>query len=156
MAAHLANNVAQLVFVSILVRSGYWLRAWDHSEEVINAAVVCIKDNGAAVFSADMPPRLRMLVKERWTKRLWIVFDIFNDAYDPDKAHLLKMNDLPVIMVSLSEKDVITISKLIEGKVNDSVREAHDVHGVGSRPPFIVDHTNGQILTYLNPRTQCV
>jgi hypothetical protein len=156
MTAHLTNNDARRVLVSISAKSGHWPRAWDHSEEVINTAVACIERNGTAVFSADRPPQPSVIVKEKWTTRLWIVFDIFNNSYDADKAHLPETNDLPVIMVSLSEKDVVTTSKLIEGKVNEGVREAYDAHGVGSRPPFIIDHTNDQIPTYPNPRTQCV
>lgn len=97
-----------------------------------------------------------MLVKERWTSRLWIVLDVFNTSYDPDCAHLPEKNDLPVSMVSLSEKDAVTTSEFIQDKVNRAVREAHYVHGDGSRPPFVIDHANGNIPTYPtypNPRT---
>lgn len=154
MVQSMTQASAKRVFVSISTKSRHWKRAWDYSEEAVEAAVACLQQNGTTGFKTDAPIQPTMVVKERWASRLWIVFDIFNTLYDPDCAHLPEQNDLPVIMVSLAEKDVITTSKLIEDQVNKAVREAHDAHGVGSRPPFVIDHANGNIPTYPNPRTQ--
>ncbi|PSN59585.1 hypothetical protein BS50DRAFT_626545 [Corynespora cassiicola Philippines] len=147
-------TVAQRIFVSISNKSIHWSRAWNYSDEVVEKAVARVTTNSAALCSADAPPQIRILVKERWTSRLWIVFDIFNKEYDPGQAHLPGVNDLPVIIVSFGENDIVSTSKLLEDQVNDSIRQAHDNHGVGSEPPFVIDHTNGQIPTYSNPRTQ--
>ena len=86
-------------------------------------AIKYIEEN---VVHTGKHPRPRILVKERWTSRLWIVFDIFNNSYDPDTAYL------PVTMVSFGEKDTISTNKAIEAKVNNSVRETHDIYSVGS------------------------
>ncbi|KAH8907722.1 hypothetical protein BR93DRAFT_562043 [Coniochaeta sp. PMI_546] len=155
MAKSITEASAKRIFVSISSKSRHWSRAWDCSEEVIEAAVACLRENGTAGFDADMPIQPMLLVKERWSSHiLWIVFDILNTSYDPDSAHLPEKNDLPVIMVSFTGRDILSTSQLIQDKVNKAVREAHDVHGVGSRPPFVIDHANGNIPTYRNPQTQ--
>ncbi|KAH8669289.1 hypothetical protein BGZ61DRAFT_460732 [Ilyonectria robusta] len=157
MAEGWGKKAAKRVFISISRKSHYWPRAWESSEEMIEVAVDHIKKNDPAALSADGALEPMFLVKERWPSQVWIVFDVFNDAYDPANAHLPGRNDLPVITVSLGERDVvISASNVMEDRVNKAVQDVHDLHGIGSRPPFSIDHANGNIPTYPNPRTQTV
>ncbi|KAJ2904909.1 hypothetical protein MKZ38_006950 [Zalerion maritima] len=153
MAENPGERAVKRVFVSVSPKSRHWPKAWESSEEMIEVALAKIKENDPTALSAGggvLNPTF--LVKERWTSQIWIVFDIFNDTYDPGDAHLPGRNDLQVIIVALSERDVVTVaSKLIEDRVNKSVQQVHDSHGVGSRPLFTVDHANGNIPSYPNP-----
>jgi hypothetical protein len=100
------------------------------------------------------PCAIKFLATERWDIRTYIVFDVFHDSYDPDNAHLPGENDLPVISVFLSQKESASIAgRPIANKVNRDIRALHNATGPGSRPPFFVDHADGQVPFYPNPRT---
>jgi hypothetical protein len=111
------------------------------------------------LLDADKLPEPTLLVKERWSSRTYIVFDIFHDQYDPSTAHVPGQNDLPVTLIFLSKKgkeesaSVGIAPRQIEDKVNNDVRDIHDATRLGSRPPFSVDHMNGNVPCYPNPRT---
>jgi hypothetical protein len=82
------------------------------------------------------------LAKEKWDLRGFIVFDMFNDGYDPDKAHLEEQNNLSVISVFQNER-VSVAGKPLAEKVNKDIRDLHNSTGLGSRPPFSADHADG-------------
>lgn len=91
-------------------------------------------------------------MKERFDARTFLVFDIFSDLYDPDTAHE-DQTDFNAVLVSLSENQ--TVNPIPEGMVKDINRMVRDIHndtGLGSRPPFSVDHANGKIPRYGKPR----
>lgn len=140
------------VFVSISTKSSHWSKAWDRGEEVIKMALVRLQEHSADV-TVDTPTLY--LARQRWPPRICIAFDLFRDSYDPATAHLAEENNLPVTMVSLAQKDVVvSASSFIQDQVNREVRSAHDAHGVGSRPPFTIDHANGNVQMCPNPRTR--
>lgn len=100
------------------------------------------------------PSTIRVLAKERWDLRTFIVFDIFHDTYNPDTAHLPGQNDLPVISVFLSKSESASVAGTpMMNKINSDIRAIHRATGPGSRPPFIVDHSEGRVPYYPNPRT---
>jgi len=139
------------VVVNASNKGQHWAKAWDSPEEVINIALGLIKESNLISLD-DEPLEPRFLVKERWNARTFIVFDIFHDLYDPDTAHI-DQKDLPVILVYLSEKKSVNLAVGGMGKViNDKIREIHNDTGLGSRPPFTVDHIDGKVPRYYNPR----
>lgn len=148
---------ATRVFVSVSRKSSHYDSAWDSPDSIVQFGLQVVKEN--KLLSYDRPPTPRLLAKERW-QRIHIVFDVFNDTYDPTTAHLAGQNDLPVIVVYLSggsrdedeNKASIACASLRE-EVNRTIRDLHDWNGNGSQPPFAVDHANGNIPTYLNPRS---
>lgn len=94
------------------------------------------------------------LAKERWDSRIFIVFDVFHDTYDPDTAHLPGHGDLPVISVCFDRKESASIAGTpMKNQVNVDIRALHNSTGIGSKPPFEVDHANGKVPFYPNPRT---
>jgi len=143
------------VFVSVSRKSPYWSKAWTSSEEVISVVLRLMRENNlVALDTNDDPSQHLFLVKERWDKRTFIVFDIFNNTYNPDNAHLPGQNDLPVISVFLHRNESANIAGgLIANQVNKELRDLHNSTGPGSQPPFIVDHANGKVPSYPNPRT---
>jgi len=147
-----APTTAKRIFISVSQKSPYHSKAWESSDEVV------LKALGAAMKEGLLPsteqPTPRLLVKERW-QRIHLVADVFHDAYDPAIGHLPEAEDLPVIAVFLTrDKDRVYVagSKLSE-EVNQQVREHHNQSGLGSQPPFVADHANGNVPTYPNPRT---
>lgn len=146
---------AKRVIISVSSKSPYWSEAWESSFEVCQVALELIEKSKLISFDTGELPKSKFLVKERWNVRTFVVFDIFHDAYDPDEAHLPGHNDLPVIVVYLGQKTSTSVaSSLVEGEVNRRVREIHDVTGLGSRPPFSIDHMDGNVPCYTNPRTK--
>jgi len=147
---------ATRVFVSVSPKSSHFNSAWDSPESVIRFALQILKDSNLS--SWDTPPSHRFIAKERW-HRIHIIFDIFNDAYTPQNAHLPGENDLPVIAVSLSgtsyddQNKISTAPTNLRDEVNQTIRDFHNWHGNGSQAPFAVDHADGNIPTYPHPRT---
>ncbi|KAK1983161.1 hypothetical protein LZ30DRAFT_588997 [Colletotrichum cereale] len=141
------DPIAKRIFISVSEKSPYWPRAWSYDKEIVDVAIDLIDSNNTTAQVAATDAML--VVKERWPMRIWIVVDISNTKYVPSKAHLPGQNDLPVIAISLSENTNIAIAtKGLEGRVNEGVREAHDLHGDGSRAPFQIDHANNNIPTF--------
>ena len=82
------------------------------------------------------------------------MFDVYHDNYDPDRAHMHGQDDLPVIEVYLSRKQIArTAGTPTANKDNRDVRALHNATGPGSRPPFSVDHSEGKVPFYNNPRS---
>ncbi|KID94941.1 hypothetical protein MAJ_09070, partial [Metarhizium majus ARSEF 297] len=147
-------NSAKRVLVSVSSKSPYWSEAWESSLQVIETALGLLKESKLVCSDNAEHAKPRFLVKERWNVRTFIVFDIFHDTYDPDTAHISGQNDLPVISVFLGETISMNVaSSFVENEVNRKVQEIHDATGIGSRPPFSVDHMNGNVPCYPNPRT---
>jgi len=111
-----------------------------------------IKEHG--LVSVDSPDNASMLVAvDKWDKRALIVFDVCHYGYDPVNAHHPSQNDLPVIVVSLSKHHASIAGGPIANKINEEVRNLHDLHGLHSRAPFYVDHSDGRVPSYPNPRS---
>ena len=120
--------------------------------EVLDAALQLISQE------AWDPKTCKFMAKEMWGTLNFFIFDIFNDDYDSNTAHLEGKNDLPVITVRFSKKkETAQVEGLpIQARVNQQLRQLHDNEGHGSEPPFYVDHTNGKVPTYPKPRTAVV
>jgi hypothetical protein len=95
---------------------------------------------------------MRLLAKEKWATRLFLVFDISNTSYDPATAHLPEQNKLPVAVVRLGKTvRAYSANPPVQNRVNKDIARAHNNNGINSLPPFVVDYTSGP-PTYLNPR----
>jgi hypothetical protein len=88
----------------------YWLfcgaihrssRLWPTTEDTISTAIDILKKDK---LIKDGEKR-RLIVQERWHRRIYIVLDICNDAYDPDLGHILERNNLPVLAVYFSKRE---------------------------------------------------
>ncbi|KAK4097011.1 hypothetical protein N658DRAFT_489537 [Parathielavia hyrcaniae] len=144
---------ARRIFVSISPKSPFWFLACESAEALVDLALGLVKKKGLVEPDDECDPRF--LVEERWGLRTHIVFDINHRDYDSNTAHLPRqINNLPVAIVSLNRTESVqTASKLLEDKINSEVRKIHGAHAVGIEPPFIVDHTEGKIPCYPNPRS---
>ncbi|KAJ2891079.1 hypothetical protein MKZ38_000946 [Zalerion maritima] len=143
-------TTATRVFISVSRKSSHYDSAWDSPNPVVRFALQVVKD--CNLLSYNKLPTPRLLAKERW-QRIHIVFDIFNDSYDPKTAHLAGQNDLPVVAVYLGGTDKASIAPSpLKEEVNKSIRNLHDWNGNESQAPFVVDHAKGNVPTYPNPR----
>lgn len=97
-------------------------------------------------------PKMRLLAKEKWATRVFLVFNISNTSYDPEVGHLPQQNNLPVTIVRLGAiVQAYTAAIPVQNKINKDVARAHNNSSIKSLPPFVVDYTSGP-PTYLNPR----
>lgn len=137
---------------SCLSQKSHWVAAWDSSEELLPIALNILEEK--EFIPSDAHSAARFLAKERWDLRTFIVFDIFYDTYNPHTAHLAGQDNLPVILVSFGKKkETASIAGTpMRNKVNSDIRALHNSTGPGSRPPFAVDHADGQVPFYTNPR----
>jgi len=141
---------ARRIFLSISSKSSHWAQIRESPEEAVRIAVELIKKEN--IISQWGEPKL--LVEERWNQRTDIVFDILHDDYKSEEAHLPGHGNLPVILVWLSKNEAVQVATLgIQNKVNDEVRETHRLSGDGGEPPFFIDHSNGKVPLFMNPRT---
>lgn len=143
--------MGQRVFVSVSSRSPLFPVAWENPEMVIQDAIKLVIQQD--LNPANTAPRL--LVVERWS-RIYVVFDLGHDNYKPETAHISGQNDLPVVAVDFSRDGISTAraaSTGLQDEVNKQIREIHDLSGLGSQPPFIIDHANGKVPTFPYPRT---
>ena len=95
----------------------------------------------------------KTLVIAKWPNVTTMVFDLFNDGYDFQKAHTA--DDMDVIAIDLGPKQNPKITKMSEPKrkeVNASVAEFHRLNGFEVQPPFLEDHRDGKVPAYHNPR----
>lgn len=141
---------ATRIFVSISSQSQYWTQASQSAEAMGGVALDILQKNGFLTHSA-VP---RFVAEERFTTRTHLIFDIFYNNYQPETAHLPGQGDLPVLRVSLSKgQGADRLGSQAQRMVNDRIREIHDLTGTGSVPPFFIDHSNGKLPTFWNPRT---
>lgn len=151
----MSERNAKRVLIVVSPASRCWSKAWTSSKELITIALRVLQQEELIPSDAhsDSSP-ITLLATERWDLRTFIVFDIFHDTYDPDTAHLPGCNDLPVVWVFFGRDERANVAgKPMENKVNNDIRALHDATGLGSRPPFVVDHADGKVPVYLNPRT---
>lgn len=97
-------------------------------------------------------PELRLLVKQKWETRVFLVFDISNTSYYAAMGHLSEQNILPVFIVRLGQKaQTYPANPQIQKRANSDIARAHNDNGINSLPPFVTDYTSGLPL-YPNPR----
>ena len=95
----------------------------------------------------------KTLVIAKWPSVTTMVFDLFNNEYDFQKAHNTDVMD--VIAIDLGPKQNPKIVKMSDPKkkeVNASVAEFHRLNGFEVQPPFLEDHRDGKVPVYPNPR----
>jgi len=139
------------VVVNASKKGEHWTKAWESPEVVIETALGLLKDSNLVPLRPGTKPRF--LVKERFDARTFVVFDLSYDHYDPDTAHE-DQTELPVLIVYLGEKqNVYCAAGGMSRIINRMVREVHNDTGLGSRPPFSVDHADGNVPRYHKPRT---
>lgn len=142
---------ATRIFLSVSPKNDKHAAAWDFPEKMIQPALD-LATKHKLIASGDIASCFLVAV-ERW-QRILIVFDVNNCGYNPDAAHITHQNDLPVVAVYFSEKEVaVPAPNSLKEEVNTKIREIHDYSGHGSRPPFRTDHADGNVPTYPNPRS---
>lgn len=143
-----------LVTVKRRAPESTWREAWEAPHKIVTRALRHLKyDRLVSDDEAYDTPDCRLLAIERWDSLLFIVFDLFNTAYDPLTAHMPGTNELPVTMVRISSKDrPRSYPPQPIGRVGESVRLAHNMHGWEARPPYWEDHADGVHPTYYNAR----
>lgn len=101
---------------------------------------------------------LALIAKELFDQVRFLVLDVRNEAFDFSTAHIEGRNDLPVVTVRLSKKKQTAQIEgaPIEREVNRRLREIYCDEGYDKTPPFVIDHTNGKVPTYLTPRSVTV
>lgn len=147
-----SGRAPKRVLILVSRKSPHWVAAWDSSEELLPIALNILEEK--EFIPSDAHSAARFLAKERWDLRTFIVFDIFHDTYNPHTAHLAGQDNLPVILVSFRKKEETAsiAGTPMRNKANSDIRALHNSTGPGSRPPFAVDHADGQVPFYTNPR----
>ncbi|KAI0905747.1 hypothetical protein F4823DRAFT_632396 [Ustulina deusta] len=149
-----AGSKARRVLVVVSCRHGLYATAWDSPEKVIEIAIGVLKEKGLLPIDTCELSDARLIAKDRWSVVTYLVFDIFHTTYDPVTAHIVGKNDLPLLAVWAGKPHkAMAATKGLELKVNEDVRDIHDVTGLGSQPPFDIDHLNGNAPIYPRPRT---
>jgi len=128
-----------------------WTQSWSPTEEAVAAARETLRERRLIQDKTEAP--LRLLAKEKWGNRVFIIFDMFNLEYDPALGHLLEHNSLPVLVAQFSGKGVHTriAEEGLRRRVNRETCEIHNRHGPDCVPPYVVDHTT-TVPVYMNPR----
>lgn len=138
------------VLVIVLDKNTYWEQSWSASEDTCLVALEVLEDNNLLEHTDQ--PQVRLLAKQKWGTRVFLVFDISNTCYDPVMGHLPAQNNLPVSIVRLGQKtQAYPAGPQIQNRVNNDIAQAHNLNGPGSLPPFVTDYTFGPPV-YLNPR----
>lgn len=149
----MAEQKSLRVLVIISNLNEYWEQSWSASEDLLPVAFEVLKDNLLLKHTTyDRRPQLRLLAKQKWATRVFLVFDISNTSYDPELGHLPEQNKLPVSIVRLGQKVQAYLANIpTQNKVNNDIARAHNDNGINSLPPFVTDYTSGPPV-YLNPR----
>ncbi|BCS23088.1 uncharacterized protein APUU_31313S [Aspergillus puulaauensis] len=136
----------------IASRSSYWEQSWSSSGQLLPTAVDILKCNHLLEGTYDRQPELKLLAKQKWETRVFLVFDISSSSYDPSQGHLPEQNKLPVAIFPLGDKvQAYTANPSAQNKVNRDVARAHNDNGINSLPPFATDYTCGSPF-YPSPR----
>lgn len=81
-----------------------WERSWSASEDILPVALGALEENHLLSSNPTENLEMKLLAKQRWQTRVFLVFDISNTSYDAALGHLPEHNMLPVSIVHLSEK----------------------------------------------------
>ncbi|KAJ0413182.1 hypothetical protein BJY00DRAFT_68529 [Aspergillus carlsbadensis] len=142
----------QRVLVIISNNNEHWEQSWSASEDLLPIAFEILKSNHLLECTYKDQPELRLLAKQNWGTRVFLVFDISNTSYDPTIGHLPEHNKLPVAIVRLGKKNqAYPASPPVQNKVNRDTARVHNSSGVNSIPPFVTNYTTGSPF-YPNPR----
>lgn len=141
---------ARRVLVSVSTKSAHWSQIDTSPQDAVDISMDLIKQKKDLIPELGEP---RLLVVEKWGSRTHIVFDLLHDTYNSDNAHLPDQGNLPVIAVWLSGQEVAQVAtEGVKNRVNDEVRDMHRRFGDGGKPPFYVDHSDGKVPVFVNPR----
>ena len=132
----------------------HWSVAWDSPEELVSAALQAAKD-AKLITSTATAVECTLLAKQHWGTRIFAVFDLANEAYDPAAGHLTEHNDLAVLTIYYKRHRIVAqlATEGMRSKVNEDVRYLHDMNGWGSTPVFEEDHRDGKYPNYYNARS---
>lgn len=138
------------VLAVISDKNSYWEQSWLTPEDILLPAIEILKDKDLLEYTSE--PDMRLIAKEKWQTRVFIVFDISDTSYDAAKGHLPEEDKLPVSIVRLGRKlQAYAANGPIQNRINSDVARAHNDHGICSIPPFVTDHTLGPPM-YTNLR----
>ncbi|KAJ5626709.1 hypothetical protein N7528_004136 [Penicillium herquei] len=122
----------------------YWERAWSTPEDIILPALEVLQTKKLVDYTNSEQPEFRLLAKQRWRTRVWLVFDISHTSYDASEGHLPEKNILPVLIVRLGKKSqAFSAEGPTRNQINEGVARLHNLTGPHSVPPFEVDYTLG-------------
>ncbi|KAL5341327.1 hypothetical protein BJX70DRAFT_66063 [Aspergillus crustosus] len=144
----MAKHNPQRILVTISNTNAYWEQAWSASKDILPIAIKVLQERDLLEGGPDifLQPdlKLKLLAKQKWTTRVFLVFDIGNLTYDPSLGHLPEQNQLPVLIVRLGRSvQAYKASPPAQNKVNRDIARAHNNHGIDSLPPFVTDYTSG-------------
>ncbi|KAL2821332.1 hypothetical protein BDW59DRAFT_181235 [Aspergillus cavernicola] len=120
------------VLIIISDRNAYWEQSWCSSEDLLPVVFNILKGNHLLKDTYNHQPRMKLLAKQKWETRIFLVFDVSSTSYGPELGHLPEENPLP-------------------NRLNMDVARTHNNNGINSFPPFVAGYTCGPPL-YLNPR----
>jgi hypothetical protein len=148
----MVDQKPQRVLVIVSNNNEHWEQCWSSTEDLLPIAFEILKDNHLLECTYKIQPQLKLLAKQNWGTRVFLVFDISNTSYDPSLGHLPEHNNLPVTIVRLGKKtQAYSASPPVRNKVNGDIARVHNSSGVNSIPPFITDYTSGPPF-YPSPR----
>jgi hypothetical protein len=146
----MAEQTPLRVLVIISTKNKHWEQSWSASEDTCLVALEVLEDNHLLKYSRQLKPKL--LAKQKWGTRVFLVFDISNPSYDPATGHLPEQNKLPVSIVRLGQSvQAYPANPPTQNQVNRDIAQAHNANGIDSLPLFVTDYTFGPPI-YLNPR----
>ena len=121
-----------------------WSELWTSTEEYLPRAISILQEQGLLEYQDLTNLPFRLLLKQKWHLRLFIVFDICNQDYDAATSHLPSQNRLPVAIVQYGKGHRVFASTATPDtaqRVNYETGEIHNLTGMDSLPPFVVDAT---------------
>ncbi|KAJ5713594.1 uncharacterized protein N7483_010775 [Penicillium malachiteum] len=104
-------------------------------------------------IKSDISKTAQLLVTQKWPKYFFLIYDFFHTDYDSSSAHQPEENELDVMRVdSRGDKFHIRMADtLFKTRINHEVAMIHNVNG-DAVPPYVDDHSGGNVPIYLNPR----
>lgn len=135
------------------MHSPLWSQSRSSTDDILLLALAALQENHLIQQQDYKTLPVNLLIKEHWRVRIFIVFDICNTEYDAALGHLPEHNTLPVLVVHFGKSGVRcrTAELGIQRRVNRETCEKHNLNGVDSGPPYVVDR-NVTIPVYMNPR----
>lgn len=139
------------VAVKVPSQSPSYTAAWDDGDRILTRALDAMTE--ASIIDSIDAPKPRLIALDRYNLAVFIVFDVFHDAYDASTGHLREQNDLRVCTVYFGRREVAATMapEGIRRMVNEEIQRLHNLNGDGSVPPFRADHLNGQGAHYEKP-----